>query len=161
MHAPFLKKLTDREIRSGAKAIPPLGAYSWWQHKRSTLLGMLQIEQKFRKQTRKECELYLLPDEGGLDYTLWRIANDKQRNDVPVELSLNHRLEDSLVFADRIQSWANANFMQSVQELADALELDIETCAKKFARITLPEEPDGWRSSPLVGFSKYKREALL
>jgi CRISPR-associated endonuclease/helicase Cas3 len=152
--------LTAREIRAGKKPTRTLGAYSWWTEKRAHLSGILQAEQRFRKQTREEIDLVLLPDNAEAeDFELWRFPNSKDHQNVCVERSLNHRID--LIVGDRMQTWINDDYITSLRELATQTNMELRDCAYRYGTLTLPAERDGWRFHSHLGFSTHSDEMSL
>jgi CRISPR-associated endonuclease/helicase Cas3 len=142
MHEPQRRQLSERERRNGIQDTPSLlSAYSWWVQPKSILSGVLQQEQPFRKQSQQEVDLILLPNEDGDDYKLCYLLAQKkgQAIEVPIELAKNHRISDLLLEGMRIQPWGDPDFMLSLTKLAEELDLDLATCARRFATVTLPE----------------------
>jgi CRISPR-associated endonuclease/helicase Cas3 len=132
---------------------PGLGAYSWWSYPRAMLTGILQKEQKFRKDGRKYKDLVLLPDDDDEDYCLYEIRENKgEVARVPVE-SLNDRIPNEKIQGIRIGIWGESNYMILLQNLADELEMDLQNCAIRFGTVRLPESKNGWRFHPALGFS--------
>ena len=130
-----------------------VGAYSCWDVPQSMLSGMLQWKYPFRQQTRKEVDVWLKPDEDGEDYTLhWVFSHRGQTQNVSDELR-NHRLEDEVCTGVRVSPWGATDYMQALRELADELDMELETCARRFGLVTLPESTNGWWFHPLLGFN--------
>ena len=133
---------------------PGLGAYSWWAYPRAMLTGILQKEQRFRKDGRRYKDLVLLPNKDEEDYSLFEIREDKgEVKRVPVERSLNHRISDKEIEGSQVGLWGEFDYMTLLTHLADELELDIRECANRFGTVTLPEAKNGWRFHPALGFS--------
>lgn len=149
------RPLTAREIRAGKKGVQSMGAYSWWRQPASMLSGILQKEQQFRKQTRPELELTLMPDEDGTDWTLQEIRHDR---DQQTSISLDKRLTRiDLRGSGSVQPWGHVEYLEALTELAEQMDMDLETCAKKFGTVTLPtnseqECPVYWSFHPALGF---------
>ncbi len=133
---------------------PGLGAYSWWSYPRAMLTGILQKEQRFRKDGRNYCNLVLLPDNDEEDYCLYEIREDKGKvTMVPVERSKIQRISDEKVKGVRIGIWGESDYMTLLHNLADELEMDLRDCAVRFGTVQLPETKNGWRFHPALGFS--------
>lgn len=152
------RPLTNRELRAGVARNPGLGAYTWWHVPRASLTGILQSEQEFRRQTRSETELVLLPKDGIDDYEVYKLGDDIS-DDVkltPIDRSLHHRVKDSELTGLRIQSWPDFDFVSEFEALQNELELDARACGLRFATVKIHTNSEGWRSSPKLGFSEYK-----
>jgi CRISPR-associated endonuclease/helicase Cas3 len=56
------------------------------------------------------------------------------------------------------QPWNEPDYMEALVEQADAMEMDIERCAKRFGRIRLKTDyaPHGWHFHPALGFVRRK-----
>ena len=133
---------------------PGLGAYSWWSYPRAMLTGILQKEQRFRKDGRNYSDLVLMPDNDEEDYCLHEIREDKgEVARVPVERSKNHRIPYENIKGIRIGIWGESDYMTLLHDLANELDRDLLYCAIRFGTVTLPESKDGWRSHPALGFS--------
>ena len=118
------------------------------------LTGILQKEQRFRKDGRNYCDLVLLPDNDEEDYCLYEIREDKGKvTMVPVERSKIQRISDEKVKGVRIGIWGESDYMTLLHDLANELDRDLLYCAIRFGTVTLPESKDGWRSHPALGFS--------
>ncbi len=144
------RPLTVRELRAGAKPAASVGAYSWWRQPASMLSGILQKEQPFRKQTRPEVELTLMPDEDGEGWILQEIRYERgHQSCIPLEKQLT-RID--LQGSGSIQPWGHVDYLDALTELAEQLDMDLEICAKKFGTVTLPESANGWSFHPALGF---------
>ena len=144
------RELSAREQRAGIKAVASVGAYSWWRQRGSMLCGILQREQPFRKQTRPDIDLVLLPDEDGDGWILHEIRDERgQRSYVAQDARLTRIEIDSL---GAVQPWGRVDYLSALTELAEQMDMGLEFCAKKFGTITLPENPNGWSFHPALGF---------
>ncbi|MDT0499972.1 MULTISPECIES: type I-F CRISPR-associated helicase Cas3f [unclassified Halomonas] len=158
-----LAKLSKRKrqqylaARDEPAPAPKLGAYSWFAMPRLPLTGVMCQWRPFRDSTDKEDELVLLPDESGERTCLHRVHKERPRDPellVPCEASLQHI---ELQYGPRIQSWGPRDYLETLAELAEAQEMELERCARKFGRLTLRAlKDDGqWQFHPALGFSKH------
>lgn len=130
---------------------------SWcWQHPHASLTGVLPQQQPFREDTLRTATLALLPDEDDGHLVLHRIENDPGRRGrnlyIPIERSLRHDL--SLTIAERISAWGEFDMMTLLIEQAESLELPLRACAERLATVEVPENTQGWRYHPWLGFTK-------
>ena len=155
MQGDAVRQLSSRELRAGVKPVASIGAYSWWRQPGSMLSGTLQREQQFRKQTRPEVEVTLMPDEEGEGWILQEIRNERgQLTYIPLEKRLT-RID--LHCSGSIQSWGHVEYLGALVELAEQMDMGLEACAKKFGTVTLPtnldqECPVYWSFHPILGF---------
>ncbi|BAH77675.1 type I-F CRISPR-associated helicase Cas3f [Solidesulfovibrio magneticus] len=133
-----------------------IGAYSCWDVSKGMLSGILQRAFPFRRTTRKEVDVWLKPDDEANNYTLqWILPQSDGRNlDVATE-TRNRRVPDDSCHGVRISPWGETDYMQALRELAEDLEMELESCARRFGVVTLPESVNGWRFHPLLGFTIY------
>jgi CRISPR-associated endonuclease/helicase Cas3 len=151
------RALSPRErLRQSAQA-RPLNAHDGWCHPLLHLTAIAQQQQPFRLDTQQRVDLVLLPDEEGEDFRLTRIDPGKRRYEsiyVPVENSLNQRIGDAELSGPRISPWGETDYMQALIELAEALDMSLEHCARRFGTLSLPASEQGWRFHPLLGFAR-------
>ncbi|HSH48565.1 MAG TPA: type I-F CRISPR-associated helicase Cas3f [Halomonas sp.] len=157
-----INKLSKRKrqrywaAREAPAPVPKMGAYSWFVMPRLPLTGVMCQWRPFRDSTGKEDELVLLPDESGEQTCLHRVHKERPRDPellVPCEASLR-RIE--LEYGPRIQPWGTADYLATLAELAEAQDMELERCARKFGRLTLRAlKDDGqWLYHPALGFSR-------
>ncbi|GAA3910235.1 type I-F CRISPR-associated helicase Cas3f [Halomonas cibimaris] len=152
-----LKRQRYRAAREQAAPAPRLGAYSWFVMPRLPLTGVMSQWRPFRDSTGNEDELVLLPDENGEQTCLYRVHKERPRAPellVPCEENLR-RIE--LEYGPGIQPWGTADYLATLAELAEAQDMELEDCARKFGRLTLRELSDGaqWQYHPALGFAKH------
>jgi len=149
--------------RAQAAAAPPasvLNASTWWHAapQDTTLTGVLQRAQPFRQEPHPpDVTLALLPDDDGEDALLHRVMDGPKRGQnlyVGVDLSQHHRLPEEAVHGERIQPWGVTDYMNALTELATALDMPLALCAKCFGTVAVPDNPNGWRYHPALGFAK-------
>tara|TARA_R110000824_G_scaffold222202_1_gene409662 strand:- start:80888 stop:84229 length:3342 start_codon:yes stop_codon:yes gene_type:complete len=152
--------LTKKEVRLGkTPKSPPLGAYSWYVMPQLHLTGVMIQRQPFRQQTQKELALALLPDEGGETWTLHRVEDGDKRGEklyVPVEESLLKRIDVTNEQGERIQPWGASDYLTTLADLAEDLDISLERAARTFGTVTVSESTNGWWYHPVLGFSKRK-----
>lgn len=148
--SPRQKKRLQRAPR-----LPPLGAYSWYRLPRLTLMGVMPQKYPFRKQTMRQEELVLLPDESGDDWDLHRVWKERARQQalyIPVE---GNELErHQLDCHESIQPWGVPDYLLTLKNLAENKSMSLEQTAKTFGVATVPESNQGWQFHPALGFCK-------
>jgi CRISPR-associated endonuclease/helicase Cas3 len=155
------RELTAREIRAGLTAqAPGICASSWWLQPQSMLTGVLQQWQPFRKPGRPEADFVLLPNE---DEDAWVLTAVNKFGETAWEEKLTRIVDagspeirqdaDVFVWGQGMGPWLVVDIMDTLHDLAEEKDTDLETCARKFATLTLPEsEVGGWTFHPLLGF---------
>ena len=71
-----------------------------------------------------------------------------------VEQSLLDRLPDHSVQGRGIGVWGETDYMHALRDLADALDMSVPNCSRRFGTVTLPDYDAGWRFHPALGFAK-------
>jgi len=139
-------------IDSASQKAPP--AKFWWET-RATLSGLLQRKTPFRYDPLGRLHYAPLPDEnGGLD--LYRLEEGGKEILAGLSDRGQAREIDDPPYGPRITPWAVPKYMDAVEELAEALQMELRDCAKKYAVIQLPGK-DGeqlWRYHWALGFSR-------
>jgi CRISPR-associated endonuclease/helicase Cas3 len=135
-----------------------LNASSFWHRKYAALTGVLQQEQKFRKEDLPYVEVVLLPNEDGDDYLLHRIAEGERKwknlyEPVPIDAAKNARIDDAAVHGNGITPWGNVDFMKAMTQQARDMDMSPRDFAEKFATVRLPMSTEGWYWHPVLGFS--------
>ncbi|MGO2007187.1 type I-F CRISPR-associated helicase Cas3f [Vreelandella alkaliphila] len=152
--------LTKKELRLGKQPkSPPLGAYSWYVALQLHLTGVMIQRQPFRQQTQNEIALALLPDESGETWTLHRVEDGTKRGEklyVPVEESLLKRIDLEKEQGERIQPWGASDYLMTLADLAESLDISLERAARTFGTVTVAENTQGWCYHSVLGFSKRK-----
>ena len=154
--------ISAQRQRLGARAAGPsdLGAFHWWHLPRADALltGVLPQQQPFRADAQDRRELCLLPDEETETYLLHYVADQKRGPSLYIKIDRS-RHEPVLLEGlkgPRIQPWGAVDYMEELTDLAAALNLSPEACAKRFGTVTLPEHDRGWRFHAALGFAKRK-----
>ncbi|QWT45902.1 type I-F CRISPR-associated helicase Cas3f [Azospira inquinata] len=137
--------------------VPPLErdeAASAWVYPQAALTGVLPQQQPFREETEPHTTLVFLPD-GEDRLQLHRMEKDGQAPGhplyVPVDASLRHDL--NLVPGPGITPWGSFDLLTLLREQAEFLDLSLDTCARRFTTVDVPESPQGWRYHPWLGFT--------
>ena len=151
--------------RGSAKAetTQVLNATSWWQlpPADALLTAVLPQQQRFRLDVIKRVDLLLRPTDDGDRYELVQLMDKlKGRRGeiqcVEVDKSQNHRIGDACVQGVGIEPWGQTDYLQALIELANELDMPLADCARRFGTVTLPENDNGWRFHPALGFTKWK-----
>jgi CRISPR-associated endonuclease/helicase Cas3 len=142
---------------------PSLNAASWWHlaPADALLTAVLPQQQPFRWDPVQRVVLELRPHEEGDDYVLIQLMAKKggrrgETDFVEIEASKNKRVRDALVQGERISAWGQTDYMEALAALAIELDVPLETCARRYGTVTLPENINGWRFHPALGFTKAK-----
>ncbi len=143
-----------------------LNAASWWSlpPADALLTAVLQQQKPFRFDPIKRVDLLLRPNDDGDAYELVQLMdNPKGRRGEPfymvVEKSKHQRIPDASVEGAGIAPWGHTNYLQALTELADELAKPLADCARSFGTVTLPENDNGWRFHPALGFTKWRQDA--
>lgn len=151
--------LTAYQIRAGRKPTIALNATSHWTRPQVWLTAVLPQQQAFRHDPIARVEVVLLPDEDAEDYALHRIDPGKRKWEaihVRIEDGQNHRIPDEQVHGTRISPWGEADYLQALTTQAEAMELSPAACARRYGTVTLPDNTQGWRFHPALGFTRKK-----
>lgn len=149
-------------LMAAAPPVEMLNASTWWHvaPRDATLTAVLQQRLPFRYEPPpQDITLALLSDEDGATDVLHRVMKGPLRGQnlyTPVDRSLRHRVPEEAVRGERIQPWGVTDYMSALIELATRLDLSLETCAKRFGTVAVPDDPDGWRYHPALGFAKWR-----
>ncbi|UTD57199.1 type I-F CRISPR-associated helicase Cas3f [Halomonas sp. MS1] len=149
---------TQRRKRRGEPQKIDLGAYLFYRPTSMTLGTVAMQHAPFREDNAQESEFVLVPDEAKEDYLFRRVErNGRDEEFKEVERDLD-RLPDGLLENPHITPWNEPDYMEALAEQADAMEMDIERCAKRFGRIRLKTDyaPHGWHFHPALGFVRKK-----
>ncbi|KPQ25141.1 MAG: CRISPR-associated helicase Cas3, subtype I-F/YPEST [Halomonas sp. HL-48] len=149
---------TKRRKRRGEPQKIDLGAYIFYRPTSMTLGAMAMQHAPFREDNAQESEFVLIPDEAEEDYLFRRVErNGLEEQLIEVERELD-RLPSALVENPRVTPWNEPGFMDALAEQAEAMDMDIERCAKRFGRIRLKTDyaPHGWHFHPAMGFLRKK-----
>ena len=150
-------ELSSYQRRKGVMPAPPINATTHWLRQGVSLTAVLPQQQPFRYDPTPKVDVALLPNEDGDDYALWRVAPGEKRYQklyVMIEDSLNHRIPDDQVTGKRISPWGVIGYMEELAALAEERDMTLEVCAERYGTVTLPENTQGWRFHPALGFTK-------
>lgn len=150
-------ELSDYQRRKGRRPAPPINATTHWLQPGVSLTAVLPQQQPFRYDPKPKVDVVLLPDEEGEDYALHRIAPAEARYRklyVRIEDGLNHRIADAQVTGTRMTPWGVTDYMTELATLAEERDMTLEACAERYGTVTLPENPQGWRFHPALGFTR-------
>ena len=151
-----------RQRKSDQAGAPPkLNAATWWQLPPvdALLTAVLPQQQRFRLDTQERVDLCLRLNGEGDDYELVQLMKPDKWGETKfavVDKSRNHRLVDEDVRGERISVWGQTDYMEALQTLASDMDLSLADCARRFGTVTLPENDNGWRFHPALGFAKFK-----
>jgi CRISPR-associated endonuclease/helicase Cas3 len=158
--APTLGK---RQRGSDKTPQAPANAASWWQLPPvdALLTGVLPQQQRFRLDVIDRVDLQLRPLDDGDDYELVRLMDKPggRRGEsvyLVVDTSLNHRVPDTAVCGPGIQAWGQTDYLQALSDLAGELDMSLADCARRYGTVTLPDNEQGWRFHPALGFAKWR-----
>ncbi len=124
----------------------------WWWTTRAHLSGELQRRQPFRLDPLGRQRYVLLPDEDSLPH-FHRIEEDG--TPTPVDTLLHYR---SVEPGPRTAFWGEPDYMDALERLADALNMESDECAYRFGGVELPAKgmEQGWYYHPALGFSRFR-----
>lgn len=137
-----------------------LNAASWWSlpPADALLTAVLPLQQPFRRDVIKRIDWLLRPTDDGDDYEfvqLMDVLNGRRGETLSVVLNTqNHRIPDTAVDGSGIEPWGQTDYLRALTELADELDMSLADCARRFGTVTLPENDNGWRFHPALGFTK-------
>ena len=160
--APTPQANTGRRQRGSEKvATPGLNAASWWSlpPADALLTAVLPQQQRFREDNTQRVDLLLRPNEDGDDYELVRlIAKRGSRRgetiSIVVDKSQNQHLPDTAIQGPGIDAWGTVDYIDALTALATEMDMNLSDCARRFGTVTLPENDEGWRFHPALGYSK-------
>jgi CRISPR-associated endonuclease/helicase Cas3 len=126
----------------------------WWWSTRAHLSGVLQTRQRFRADPLGHRTYALLPDEDGNRLILHLFGDNGTM--APVS-NLLHAVPDGELFTgERITPWATPAALETLETLANDLDMTPIECALRFATVDLPgnSAQQVWRHHPVLGFSR-------
>lgn len=159
------RKLVDLEHARMADRLLPrlasvnnakdLNAASGWQFSCAALNGVLPRLQRFRAPTQAMETLVFLPDDDGETLRLHRVEESKLKRGqnlyIPAHDSLLRPV--SLTPGQGMSAWGSEDLMALVQAQAEAQDMGLRRCAEKFTVVEVPQNTQGWRHHPWLGFS--------
>ncbi|MBN9133501.1 MAG: type I-F CRISPR-associated helicase Cas3 [Nitrosospira multiformis] len=145
--------------KAGAQLV--LNATCWWQMPPADALltALLPQQQRFRWDDTKRVDLLLRLTADEDDYELVQLMDKPngrrgEKEFAVVEVSHNHRIPDMDVQGLGIEPWSQTDYLQALIELADEMDMSLVDCARRFGTVTLPQNDNGWRFHPALGFTK-------
>lgn len=162
------KVLSDASARAGKVEVTHgIQAHSWWRLNRPHLSAMLQNAQQFRQSKSMDIDYVFIFEEDTCEFKLHKIKTDNHKVILTmVEKQILHRVNDEEFESEIVAPWCHSKLDESIMQLADELDVDIEQCARKHARVCLssyPHESEGqkWQFHPYIGFCRFTTERLL
>lgn len=119
------------------------------------LTGLLPQYQRFRYDPQPRVDVALLPDEDAETLILHRVddgAGPREKLFVPIQ-SLVTPVPDSEVRGERITAWMQLDLIQALQQWAEHHDQPLRRSAEKVATASLPDQQEGWRWHPVLGFT--------
>lgn len=143
-----------RETSAGQQNAYQFGAHSWWTGRRSTLMTVMQVSYPFRQVYQEQESFVLLPNEDENDFVLHRIQQDSKHAEIytDVEQEKLQRVSDQEVYAPQVEPWFSKDFLELLEEQAEAEDIDLLLCAKKYGVLSLPRRLGYWHYHPALGF---------
>lgn len=149
-----LAQQPSRRKRRSRLPVVPLGAYLFFRPASMNLCALAIQNAPFRWDPTQQDEWVLLPDEDETDYVFCRVDRaDDGEHFTPVEHEVT-RLSDHVITHPRIKPWNEPDYLTALAAQADAMELSLAQCAKRFGRVRLTRDyaPNGWCFHPALGF---------
>lgn len=142
-----------------------MNAASWWSlaPADALLTAVLPQQQPFRKDSiPPPVDLLLRPNEDGDDIELVRLQDVRggRRGEqalLVVERSQHQRIADAAVQGVGIVPWGETDYLTALTGLATELDLPLDQCARRFGTVSVPENDNGWRFHPVLGFTKFSQ----
>ncbi|HNQ47881.1 MAG TPA: type I-F CRISPR-associated helicase Cas3f [Hydrogenophilus thermoluteolus] len=122
----------------------------WWET-HAHLSGVLQSQQRFRAGQATDTYLFLPSEEGNLDF--YRL--DPGGLCTPANYLLYLR---EIHPGPRVGWWSETDALDALEQLAKDLDLDFDTCARRFATVELQTRHEGWWYHPGLGLSRKREE---
>ena len=142
-----------------------LNAASWWylDPVDALLTAVLPQQQPFRHDGANRVDLVLRPNDDIDDIELVRLQDKPggrrgEKVFLVIERSQHHRITDKAVRGQGIAPWGETEYLASLSDLAAEMDLSLDECARRYGGVSVPENDNGWRYHPVLGFSKYKQE---
>lgn len=154
---PKARDAAPQYARRNARENLDLDAACAWQFPQAALTWALPQQQPFRDSSIPEEGLVLLPDEDQERLLLHRIHEPGRYNDSRVYLECSELLDVIDLEANlgpRITPWGRHDALALLEELAEELEMPLQTCAERFTSVKVYASTFGWRYHPVLGFAK-------
>ena len=126
--------------------------YRWWTTL-AHLSGELQHRRPFRADPLGRLRYALVPDE---DDELQFVQLQDDGRSLPAGNLWKPMSDCDLPLGARIAPWATPAYLDALKELAEARQMELDTCARIYGGLDLPGR-DGvqiWRYHPMLGFSR-------
>ncbi|NRT56270.1 type I-F CRISPR-associated helicase Cas3f [Sphaerotilus uruguayifluvii] len=142
---------------TSAPGLPPGEAAWWWWARpaRDVLLtALLPQHQPFRDDRRQQIDLCLRPSDDDSDHIELTEVLDQKTGRLryqPIE-ARHLPWPDDAVQGPGIVPWADTDYAEALQALAEAMDLPLQRCAERFGTLSLPDSTQGWRSHAVLGF---------
>jgi len=120
----------------------------WWKTP-VHLSSALQVAQQFRKGPPTETFALLPDDDANEGFTLHKFQNGEWGP--PQGNLLDHT---PLELGPRVSFWGASEYLSTLHELAECLDLDPLECAKKFGVVELIPNTQGWSYHAYLGFTR-------
>ena len=126
----------------------------WWWSTHAHLSGVLQARSRFRADPQGHLTYCFLPDEEGTDMAFLQWTEDGR--EVMAGNLLVELLDADIFTGPRIAPWAVPDYLDALTELAEAQDMDLPACARKFGTVDLPgrEGKQRWSYHPVLGFGR-------
>lgn len=133
----------------------PLDAACAWQYPQAALTGVLPQQQPFRDDPTPSTTLVLLPDDEEEQLVLHRIEESNVRRGEKLYIAVERSQRDDIHLdpGPRIAPWGEFDLMALLAEQAEHLDLSLQHCAERLAAVEVPENKQGWRYHPWLGFA--------
>lgn len=157
-HHRLQRALLPPQAGSAADPTLPPGEAAWWWWTRpardALLTALLPQHQPFRDDRRQQIDLCLRPSDDDPDrIELTEVIDQKTGHLRYLPIQTRHvPWPDAAVQGPGIVPWADMHYAEALQTLADAMNLPLQRCAERFGTLSLPDNPQGWHSHPVLGF---------
>lgn len=125
--------------------------HCWWTT-RASLCAELQQRRPFRADPQGRLRYALVPDEDGR-------LRFVQLEDDGREIQVGNLWQAAELTVGRgITPWGAPDYLEELQALAEAQQMEQAACARKFGSLDLPGRTGEqiWRYHPMLGFSRYR-----
>lgn len=135
-----------------------LNAACTWQDPQAALTWALPQQQPFRDDTnRPETTLVFLPDDDEETLTLNAIHEEAKLGQVAIYTSAESKLQRiDLVSGQGVKPWGQFDLMALLVEQSEIQGEPLRRCAEIFTVVNVPDNAQGWRYHPVLGFGKAK-----
>ena len=167
-HARMRDTMLPREADSATTtAVKRNACLAWYEADESSpqslwLTGVLPQYQRFRDDPMQRVDVVLLPDEDEEALLLHRVVDGDGRGEqlyVCIDESMRHTAPDASLQPgpqQSVQPWVQVDLLEALRSLAQAKDLSLEDCAKRYATASLPDSQQGWWWHAALGFNKVR-----